>query len=196
MKMRKYVAMAAIAGLFAYGCSSDDDAIHIEIYDCPSLEASYGDFCIDANGNEGTVDEDCNCLVEPVNYDVIVGKWRSPVPAPILASFVDSIHVEFKNNQTYVVKSFKDGGITELTGVYETADGVGPIRNIVLDQMTPTTLTSQGIYQVDGDNLTYEVAQVEPAQPGVEAPTAEAGFGSTSGGAFGDMNVQHYYKMD
>lgn len=164
MKTRKYVAMAAIAALFAVGCSSDDDG-----------------------GSEP--------LPDP-NYDVIVGKWRSPVPAPILASFVDSIHAEFNNNQTYLVKSFKDGAITELTGTYETEDGVGDIRNITLQQGAPTTLTSVGIFRVSGNDLTYEVAQTEPAQAGVTPPTAEGGFGSTSDGAFGDMNIQHYKKMD
>lgn len=165
MKMRKYVALAAIAGLFAFGCSSDDDG--------------------------GAV------TPEPTpDYDVIVGKWRSPVPAPILADFVDSIHVEFRNNQTYLVKSFKDGATVELAGTYETSDGVGEIRNILLEQATPTALASQGIYQVAGDNLTYEVAQIEPEQPGVTPPTAEAGFGSTSDGAFLDWNIQHYYRMD
>lgn len=164
MKTIKYLAMAAIASMIAFGCSSDDDG-----------------------NNDPEPDP---------TYDVIVGKWRSPVPAPILASFVDSIHVDFKNNQTYVVKSFKDGSATELTGTYETSEGVGNIRNIVLDQATPTALTSEGIYRVSGNELTYEVAQTEPAQQGVTPPTAEAGFGSTSGGAFGDMNIQHYFKMD
>lgn len=164
MKTRNFLAMAAVAGFLAMGCSSDD------------------------NGNTN-VDPD-------PTYDVIVGKWRAPVPAPILTSFVDSIHVEFKNNQTYLVKSFKDGAITELAGTYVTAAGAGNIRNISLDQATPTTLTTSGIYRVVGNELTYEVAQSQPAQAGVTPPTAEAGFGSTSSGAFGVLNVQNYVKMN
>src|SRR5690554_2428559 len=164
MKTSKYVAMAAIAALFAFGCSSDD------------------------NGNNEPEPEP--------NYDVIVGKWRSPVPAPILACFVDSLHVEFKNNQTYLVKSFKDGASVDLIGTYETSDGVGTIRNIKLEQTSPTSLTSEGIFQVTDNQLKYEVAQTQPAQSGVTPPSAEAGFGSTSDGAFGDMNIQLYYKMD
>jgi hypothetical protein len=38
----------------------------------------------------------------------------------------------------------------------------------------------------------YEVAQVDPAIAGVTPPTAQQGFGSTSGGAFGQANVQKY----
>lgn len=163
MKTRKYLAMATIGALFAFGCSSDD--------------------------NGDTIPEP-----EP-DYDVIVGKWRAPEPAPILASFVDSLHVEFKNNQTYLVKSFKDGAASELKGTYTTYDGKGSIRKIVLDQSAPTTLTSEGIYRIEGNNLTYEVAQTKPAQAGVTPPTAEAGFGSTSDGAFQDFNIQKYVKM-
>lgn len=163
-KTRKFVAMAAIAALFAVGCSSDD------------------------NGTTEPEPDD--------TYDVIVGKWRAPVPAPLLVSFVDSIHVEFRNNQTYIVNSFKDGASVDLEGTYVTEDGVGPIRNIILEQSSPTDLTSQGIYRVSGNELTYEVAQTTPPQPGVTPPTAEAGFGSTSDGAYEDMNVQHYFKMD
>ena len=163
MKTRNFLAVAALAGLFAVGCSSDDNNV------VPTPDPTY---------------------------DVIVGKWRAPVPAPILTSFVDSIHVEFKNNQTYLVKSFKDGAITELAGTYVTANGVGNIRNISLDQATPTTLTTAGIYRVVGNTLTYEVAQTQPAQAGVTPPTAEAGFGSTSSGAFGVLNVQNYVKMN
>ena len=80
------------------------------------------------------------------NYDVIVGKWTSPEVAPILATFVDSIHAEFRNDQTYLVTTFKDGAESELKGSYETADGVGTIRNIVLEQSSPTGLTSTGIF--------------------------------------------------
>lgn len=129
-------------------------------------------------------------------YDVIVGNWRAPIVAPVLVELADSIHVEFRDNQSYLVKSFKDGVPIELKGTYSTSDGVGNIRNIVLEQSEPTALTSEGIFEVDGDVLTYEVAQTEPEQTGVTAPTADEGFGSTSGGAFGDMNIQVYYKME
>lgn len=164
MKTRKYLAVAAIAGLFAFGCSSDD------------------------NGND---------IPQPdPTYDVIVGKWRAPVTSVLLTSFADSLHVEFRNNQTYLVKSYKDGGITELAGIYETSAGVGNIRNISLDQSSPTTLTTAGIYRIVGNTLTYEVAQTIPVQAGVTPPTAAAGFGSTSDGQYQDWNVQEYFKMN
>lgn len=170
MKIKKFFMFAAMAAFVGFGmsCSSDDN-----------------------NDDGGGTPPD-----EPDTYDVIVGKWRSPVVAPILADFADSIHAEFKDNQTYVVQSYKDGAPVELTGTYVTSDGLDNIRNIILNQNAPTSLTSEGIYEVDGDMMTYEVAQTEPVQPGVTPPTPEAGFGSTSDGAFLDLNIQVYYKMD
>lgn len=167
MKISKFFMFGLMfLALFAFACSSDDD---------------------------NTVEDDPT-PDEPT--EMIVGKWRSPVPAPILEQFVDSIHAEFKANQTYVVKSFFNGAPTELTGTYVTEDGVDDIRKIKLEQAEPTSLTSEGIYMIQGNVMTYEVAQTEPVQDGVTPPSPEDGFGSTSGGAFGDMNVQTYYKMD
>lgn len=168
MKTRKFLAFAIGAAMLGMGmsCSSDDDG---------------------PNQPEP----------EP-NYDQIVGSWKSPVPAPILASFVDSLEVDFRNNQTYEVRSYKDGAVTLLKGTYETSDGVGSIRNILLHQSEPTSLSSQGIYQISSNDgeMNYEVAQIEPEQAGVTPPTPQGGFGSTSGGAFGDMNIQHYFRVN
>ncbi len=51
------------------GTCYDVDAVvaacNASVYDCPDLELNIGDTCTDADGNEGTVDEDCNCYVEP-----------------------------------------------------------------------------------------------------------------------------------
>jgi hypothetical protein len=43
--------------------------------------------------------------------------------------------------------------------------------------------------------MNYEVAQTEPQIAGVTPPTAQGGFGSTSGGAYGTTNVQKYIKI-
>jgi len=43
--------------------------------------------------------------------------------------------------------------------------------------------------------MRYEVAQTQPPLQGVTPPTAAAGFGSTSGGAFGQANVQRYVRQ-
>ena len=42
--------------------------------------------------------------------------------------------------------------------------------------------------------MQYEVAQTTPSI-GATAPTADAGFGSTSGGALGTTNIQNFIKI-
>jgi len=63
---------------------------------------------------------------------------------------------------------------------------------ISLSQSVPTEATAEGIWQVSGTTLTYEVVQTDP-DFGFTAPTPEAGFGSTAGpGLTPDINVQVY----
>ena len=33
-----------------------------ETFDCPEIEANIGDPCVNPNGEEGTISEDCVCL--------------------------------------------------------------------------------------------------------------------------------------
>ena len=74
------------------------------------------------------------------------------------------------------------------------------IWDITLNQTAqagqPNELTSQGIFKVFAavnDSMWYEVAQTDPAIAGVTPPTADQGFGSTSGGVLGTANIQKYY---
>ena len=56
--------------------------------------------------------------------------------------------------------------------------------------------TSEGLWRVEGDLLTYEVVQVQPPLPGGQTPpTPAGGFGSTNNGALGDDNVQRYRRQ-
>ncbi len=133
----------------------------------------------------------------------IVGKWNSSGInlAPLLAyAGIDSIYAEFKGDNTYIVESFTaDGAKTTLTGTYtQSHSTITGIWDITVNQASPTALTSVGIFQVsptDPITMKYEVAQTEPAIVGVTPPTAAGGFGSTSSGAYGLLNVQTYVKM-
>lgn len=82
-----------------------------------------------------------------------------------------------------------------LAGTYTADDGTTP-GTIELRQTEPDPVLSRGIWQVEGDTLTYEVAFVDPPIDGVSPPTAEGGFGSTSGGRFGRDNVQIYRRTE
>lgn len=134
----------------------------------------------------------------------LIGNWYSSgtnVAFLLAAVGIDSIYVEFKADNSYLVEAFTaDGSKTTMEGTYaQSGSTVAGIWNIVLNQSTPTSLRSEGIFEViSGQPVTmrYEVAQVDPAIPGVTPPTASAGFGSTSAGAFGTWNIQNYIKLD
>ncbi len=134
--------------------------------------------------------------------DGIVGDWLSKGTdvAPLLSTYfaVDSITANFKNNNTYAVVSYAGGVPTNYVGTYvQTKSGTGAIWTIKLSQSTPTAVTSEGIFEITkvGENYTmkYEVVQTEP-DIGATPPTASAGFGSSNGGALGDMNIQKFVK--
>lgn len=153
--------------------------------------------CTDGIKNQDETDIDCGgvctaCLVGAQ------GKWKSFPVAPILATFADSIIAEFKANNTYTVNQWKGGTKTVLIGTYiQTKSSVGSIYTIKLNQSSPTALTAEGIFEVAADKLSmkYEVAQTEPSIPNVTPPTPAGGFGSTSGGAFGQLNIQNYVSV-
>ncbi len=99
-----------------------------------------------------------------------------------------------------VVQRDSAGTEATLRGTYTTSPGGATgananIRNIVANQNSPTAITAVGIYEVVGNTMRYEVAQTQPPLQGVTPPTAAAGFGSTSGGAFGQANVQRYVRQ-
>lgn len=132
----------------------------------------------------------------------IVGTWEAYDVSAVLAGLgITGITAEFRSDQTYTVVSDAGGAETELSGTYTVqgeANAEG-IYYIVLDQSSPNTLTSEGIFAVytaSPDSMWYEVAQTDPAITGVTPPTVEAGFGSTSGGAFGMTNIQKYLRQE
>ncbi|MGE4287992.1 MAG: hypothetical protein AB7E36_04835 [Salinivirgaceae bacterium] len=133
--------------------------------------------------------------------DGIAGEWYSSGDnvAPLLVSFeIDSLYANFETNNTYLVESYANGAKTTFNGTYtQEKSSVDGIWNIVLNQSTPTAVTSEGIFEINATGseytMTYEVVQTEPALG--TAPTAEAGFGSTSGGALGNMNIQKFVKI-
>jgi hypothetical protein len=125
----------------------------------------------------------------------IVGFWDAYDVSALLGGLgITGITADFKENNTYVVVSTADGAKTTLEGTYSVNDepNADGIYTITLNQSSPSSLTSEGIFQVfptNPDSMWYEVAQTNPAIVGVTPPTADAGFGSTSGGAFGTSNI-------
>ena len=139
------------------------------------------------------------------DQDELVGTWVSAGAdlAPGFAAFnVDSIIATFDDDGTYTVLQYAGGSAqaVTLTGTYEIGtQAEGQIRAITANQATPTSLTSQGIFQVaaSGNTMEYEVIQTQPALQGVVAPTVAGGFGSTSiGGTATSVWIQNYDRRN
>lgn len=89
-----------------------------------------------------------------------------------------------------VVGEDADGTLWPLIGTWSVTEGTPGA--IALDQTEPYAATAAGIWQVDGDVLTYEVVQTSPDY-GFQAPTTGSGFGSSTGpGLTPGVNVQTY----
>jgi hypothetical protein len=134
----------------------------------------------------------------------IYGTWVSEGAdvAPLLVSLfkIVKISATFNTNGSYTVTQEDSTGATlDLTGTFtvEKSNVVG-INDITLDQTTPSVLTATGIYQITASatpfTMMYEVVQTTP-DIGAIPPTAEAGFGSTNGGALGTWNIQKYVRQ-
>lgn len=113
---------------------------------------------------------------------------------------VVKITATFNSNSTYTVISTDSAGATiTYTGTFTATAAAGTtIRAITLNQQTPSSITSEGIFRVDGTLLTYEVIQTQPAIPGFLPPTPAAGFGSTSynGIPLGALWIQKFVKTN
>jgi len=157
----------------------------------------------DADGNELDITEGGVFYLVDLG---IIGDWKAYDISPVLVSlgYDDSLYAYFHADQTYIVLAYISGIEYELVGTYEQSKSTyGNLWEISLNQATMNgaayTVTSEGIFEVyaaSPDSMYYEVAQTNPAIAGVTAPTAESGFGSTSGGALGTMNIQKYIRIE
>lgn len=122
----------------------------------------------------------------PVEQDKIVNTWISEGAgvAPGLGTLLKTVKITatFNSNNTYTVIA-KDSTGAEVTysGTYSVSENTGTaIRSITLNQSAPTSVTSQGIYEVDAKGMMkYEVIQTTPAINGFTPPVPAEGFGST-----------------
>lgn len=135
--------------------------------------------------------------------DGLVGNWKSSGAnvAVLLSSYfkVDSILARFDANNTYYVESYALGTKTIYSGTYvQTKPATGSIWTIILNQSTPTAVTSEGIFEITkaetGYTMKYELVQTTPSI-NATPPTIAAGFGSTNGGKLGTMNIQTFVQV-
>jgi hypothetical protein len=138
--------------------------------------ASAG-FCSSNGGTLGCTNVQRYVRIDPnVGSGTIDGVWLSAGDdvAPLLRQFgIDSIYATFAGSGYTVVVIDINNTQSVLAGNFiSTPSGVGNIQNIVLNQLVPTALTSEGIYEVKnfatgiGNNpnqpLRFELAQNYP----------------------------------
>lgn len=190
MKNFKFLLMlfALVGATVTWQGCDDDDA---------EPEAS----CTDGIQNGDETGIDCGGDCDPCEVG-IQGRWQSSGDnvAPILVtSFgTDSIYAEFRTDFTYLVEQYDSTGAKlDLVGTYtQDESSVSGIWTITVQQSAPNSLTSEGIFEINGTTMRYEIAQTSPEVVGVTPPTPEGGFGSTSGGAFDDINIQVYERVE
>lgn len=158
-------------------------------------------FSVIAVSCEKEDDDDDNNNNNPPAQEGIQGEWQSSGMdvAPLLVTLfgTDSIYANFNTDLTYVVEQYDSAG-TKLTlsGVYtQTKSNVGEIWTIEVNQNSPATLVSEGIFEVTGTTMQYEIVQTSPSI-GATPPTPQGGFGSTNGGTLGTSNVQVYQRIN
>jgi hypothetical protein len=166
-----------VMGLWAMGCVPDD----VDVKE---------------SGDTGTSGDTGDTQADPA--EAIHGDWVSEGDdvAPLLQLFYfTKIDANFSADGTYLVTALDVNGATyDYAGTYTVAVDTEP-HTIVLEQATPSVVTSEGIWSVDDAGvLTYEVVQTSP-DSGFTAPTPATGFGSTSGpGIEAGVNIQVFRR--
>jgi hypothetical protein len=146
-------------------------------------------------------EDDDNGTNNPPEEVGIQGEWQSSGAgvAPLLVTLfgTDSIYADFNTDMTYTVEQYDTAGTAlTLSGTYtQTDSGTDDIWTITVDQTSPASLTSEGIFKVDGNTMQYEIVQTSP-DIGATPPTPAGGFGSTNAGALGMANVQTYQRVE
>ncbi len=155
-----------------------------------SSDGGSGDGGSDGGSGDGGSGGDCAGLG-------LLGDWLSEGDdiSPLFQHpSVDYVRVEasFTASCDYTAYALTgDGSEYDFSGTY-TATAGSP-GSIVQTQAQPFEGVSDGIWQVDGDVLTFEVVL---QGYGFTAPTPETGFGSTSGQGLSEGdNVQIYRKQ-
>lgn len=148
---------------------------------------------VDGGGDGGAAGGDCE-------ESSLLGDWRSEGEDISdlfqLATFdYARVDASFTSDCFYQVDVLtNEGDEYLLTGSWSASEG-SP-GSITQSQDYPYAATAEGIWQIDGDTLTFEVVQVDPDY-GFTAPTPSTGFGSTAGqGLEAGDNVQTYRRIE
>src|SRR5690625_3901677 len=95
-------------------------------FDCEDLAVDFGDSCFDENGNEGIVDENCDCFVEPV-----IEPCLAPSGLSVSDITEDSAVISWEGDADAYQVYYTDG---DLEWTENTTD-----TNIVVEVLLPNT---------------------------------------------------------
>lgn len=186
--------------LFALACAPDDVTDKVGDDTAADTGGDSGGGDSDSNGDTGGDTGSDTETGGDTGPDSIVGDWLSDGDNISVLFAGDpfnyvSILCHFGGDGTYTVQATDvDGQQGTLSGTYA-ADNTTEPGTIVLTQANPYTATAEGIWDVSGTTLTYEVVQTDPDY-GFAPPTPESGFGTTSGPNIEPgVNVQVYVSQ-
>lgn len=170
--MQTRLLALSLLALPLFACQPDD----AKSGDSGSSEA---DADADADADSDTdADADADSDADADGPGDITGSWSTSgggTVGPGLEGFgFGDIDATFNGDGTYIVTGTVRDTAYELTGTYQVDTSTNP-GTIQLTQESPENVDSAGIWQVDGDTLTYEVLDVTAGTPA----TPDGGFGSS-----------------
>lgn len=149
--------------------------------------------------------EEPNVPVDPTPPNAVVGTWIS-VRTNIAPFFrqqplnADSIWMSFTAENAYQMKVYNPQGVetANLVGTWSASpSGINKIHNVVLSQNQPDTRRLEGIFEVyaaSPDSMKLEALQTAPELPNFNGPTAQGGFGSSTGPGFQSGTATHRFR--
>jgi len=196
----KTITLAAtlIAAVTLLGCRADD----VKSDDTATGETTDPGTTDDSgmtDDTDGTVSSDDTGTTGD-GSDAIVGTWVSEGDdvSPLFGgdpfNYTRVVAVFEASGDLAATATDASGGTVDFVSTYTVDTSTYP-GTIVVAQTVPYVATSEGIWQVDGDTLTYEVVQTDPDY-GYTPPTPDTGFGSTAGpNLTPDVNIQYYQRQ-
>lgn len=147
----------------------------------------------------------CNSdsALSPSRQNDMVGTWISAgsdvsigLSTTMRAAMVKAT---FRADSTYSIElTDSTHSVIRYSGTWSASGSQQSVRSITLTQISPSASVEQGVFQVAGARLTYEVVRTQPAVDGFTAATVAAGFGSTArdGETHGSTWIQRFWNAD
>jgi hypothetical protein len=139
----------------------------------------------------------------PSRHDEIVGTWistGSDVALGLSAAMrTAAVKATFSADSSYRIELIDSTHATVIfAGTWSVSGTPQSIRSITLTQIAPAAAVEQGVFQVNGARLTFEVVPIQSSNAPLTAATIAGGFGSTTSqdGAVSSQWIQRFWNAD